>query len=104
MRDLSVRAEAFTERVSQRDDHERQTHDRQDRVRREQREVNGPDPARPPETNNSRVKVEVEIEAQKNCGAQERRNHAQPVERDLARLDEVEAEREQYSARAVQRC
>lgn len=93
--DCTVLPEAAAESKRQRNENQWQTDDRQDRVRNQNRKVHGANPALPAESNQSSVKVEVEVEAKKDRGTDEGAQHAEFVREDLAAKDEAEADYEE---------
>lgn len=93
--DCTVLPEAAAQRKRQRYENQRQTDDRQDRVRNQNRKVQGANPALSAESNQSSVKVEVEVEAKKNRRTDEGAQHAELVREDLAAKDKAEADYEE---------
>src|SRR5713226_1321155 len=104
-RDQPVFVEFLQPRAAQRNQNQRHNHNRQDRVRSQQREVNRPDPALPlKEDQLLHAEVIDHVGRQENSGNSERRNHENLVNVPLPRPDCRITSGEEQRANSVERC
>src|ERR1700690_1358392 len=75
-RDRAMAKKILSQRERQRREDQRQDHDCQNRVRNQQREIHGANPALPAEANQPCVKMKIQIEAEKNRGTNKSAKHA----------------------------
>jgi hypothetical protein len=93
--------EFFAQGSGQRDDDQRDDDYRENRVRGQQREVYGTNPALTAEADDSGVQVEVNVAREKNRGTAKRGEHANFVREHFAAPDERIARHEKYSGGSV---
>ena len=102
MRDAAMAAESLAQGVSQRDDHKRQRGYGENGMRNQKREVHRPDPALPPEANDPRVHVKINVEAEEKDRARERAQHGRPVPADFPVANECKSHEQKKSANRIQ--
>jgi len=104
MRDLAMAAEPFAQCVSQRDDRKRQRANRQKGVRSEQNKVYGTYPPLSPEANDSRVRVKINVEAEKYDGTEKSAQHTSAVPANFPIANEGQAAKQKHGADSVKSC
>src|ERR1039458_7400032 len=101
--DGAVTGEPFAQAAGERDQNERNDHECQNRVRNQNCEVHGANPAMPSEANNPRMEVKIEIKNQKNRGAAKRREHERAVKANSPSADAHVAEEQKNGTSRIER-
>ncbi len=103
MRDAAMAAEPFAQGVGERDDHERQRGYRENGVRNQKRKIYRPNPALSPETNNARVHVKINVEAEERDRAEKRAQHGRPVPANFPVANERQSNEKKKRTNPVER-
>lgn len=103
MRDATMAAESFAQRVGQSDDYKGQRSYSENGVRNEQGKIHRPNPALSPEADDTGVHVKINIEAEEKYRASESTQHGRPVPADFPVANERESDEQKESTNRIQR-